>query len=262
MFFIISKILDVFAQPLNILILIFCIGTICRYFGRLKIARNIFAGAVLFLFIGGFTQFPDLALAILERQVSTASMEEIGEKPAGIIILGGSMTGKKQVKLRDYHLNDGAERVSEGLILARKFPSALLIFTGGIGALYNSGENEADTFELFLRRFNVTNNEIVLERNAKNTWQNAVKTIALLKQRFEKPDELNWLMVTSAFHMPRALGSFRKAGLNVLAWPVDYRADVLRFPWLTAKSAAQFSKLNTVVHELIGTAVYQITGRI
>ena len=204
---------------------------------------------------------PDVALAQLEKWSQARSLDELTQIPTGIIILGGSLSTNKQIKFGSYHLDDAAERITEGIVLAKKFPGAILLYTGGIGSLNNEQGNEALAFEYFYHRLGAVKNTLLLDGQSKNTWQNAQNSAALIDGMIKNPKDSTWLLVTSANHMPRSLGSFRKVGLNVVGWPTDYRADVLRFPWLVTNSARQFTKLNLLFHELIGIVAYKITGR-
>ncbi len=257
MFFIASKILGVFTQPLNLLFLFFGLAGILLIFGKLKIARKTLIWVCALFLLCGYTQIADLALSVLERQTDLPATNQFNEKPLGIIVLGGTATSDKQVRTGWYHLNSSAERITEAIILAKKYPSALLVFTGGSGHIVGRKNDEALAFRILFEQMDAVQNEVLLEAQAKNTWQNAVNTIAITNGR----EIANWLLVTSAFHMPRAIGSFNKAGLDVIAWPTDYRAEVLKFPWLTANSTEQFSKLNILFHELAGIIVYKLSGR-
>ena len=93
---------------------------------------------------------------------------------------------------------------------------------------------------------------------SRNTWENALFVSRLVGGNNKRP----WILVTSAFHMPRALGCFRRVGMNVVAAPADFRADRLRFPWLTGAMANQFLKMNILAKELLGLLAYRLTGRI
>ncbi len=257
MFFIASKTLGVFVQPLNLLFSLIGLAGILLIFGKRKIAGKILIWVCALFILCGYTQIADLALSILERQTDLPATTQFDEKPLGIIVLGGTTTSNKQVRTDWYHLNSSAERITEAIILAKKYPSALLVFTGGSGDLKGKKNDEALAFRILFEQMDAVQNEVLLEAEAKNTWQNAVNTHAMIKNR----EIANWLLVTSAFHMPRAIGSFTKAGLDVIAWPTDYRADVIKFPWLTADSTEQFSKLNLLFHELAGIIVYKLSGR-
>jgi len=258
MFFIVSKLLGIFAQPLNLMALFLGLAGSLFHLGKAGIAKNIFLLVGLFFILCGYTQFSDLALSILERQYKQPVLTNLEKEHLGIIVLGGTTSRDKQVKKNWYHLNSSAERITEAVILSKKYPSALLVFTGGSGHMVGREGEEALAFITLFEQMDVIDNEVLLETEAKNTWQNAINTIAMVKDR----NITNWLLVTSAFHMSRSIGSFSKAGLEVIAWPTDYRAETLKFPWITANSTEQFSKMNILIHELIGILAYKLTGRL
>lgn len=258
MFFIVSKLLGIFAQPLNLIALLLGLAGSLIYWGKTKIAKAIFITVGLVFVLCGYTQFSDFALSILEGRQKQPELSNLRQESLGVIILGGTMSRDKQVKKNWYHLNSSAERITEAIILSKKYPSALLVFTGGSGHLVGRQGKEALAFRTLFEQMDAIKNEVLLETEAKNTWQNAINTIAMVKDR----NITDWLLVTSAFHMSRSVGSFRKAGLEVIAWPTDYRAETLRFPWITANSTEQFSKMNLLLHELIGILAYKLTDRL
>jgi uncharacterized SAM-binding protein YcdF (DUF218 family) len=97
---------------------------------------------------------------------------------------------------------------------------------------------------------------IVFERNSRNTWENAVDARALAAPQ---PGE-TWLLVTSAFHMPRAVGCFRRAGWTVTPFPVDYRADPAEWPSLLRPPARRFAELGLATRETLGLVAYRLLG--
>src|SRR6185436_17105876 len=99
---------------------------------------------------------------------------------------------------------------------------------------------------------------ITYERKSLNTEQNAVfaKAIALPKAGER------WLLVTSAFHMPRAMGAFRAAGFDVVAYPVDFRTDgssALTTPFAFVSQGLRMT--DTATKEWIGLISYYLTGK-
>ncbi|MCP4184776.1 MAG: YdcF family protein [Hyphomicrobiales bacterium] len=258
MFFVVSKLLSIFAQPLNLMALLLGLAGSLDHLGKATIAKNLFFLVGLFFVLCGYTQISDFALSILERQHKQPVLTSIEKQPLGIIILGGTTSRNKQVKKNWYHLNSSAERITEAVILSKKYPTALLVFTGGSGHLVGREGEEALAFRTLFEQMGAIDNEVLLETEAKNTWQNAINTIAMVKDR----NISNWLLVTSAFHMSRSIGSFKKAGMEVIAWPTDYRAETLKFPWITTNSTEQFSKMNILFHELLGILAYKLTDRL
>ena len=117
---------------------------------------------------------------------------------------------------------------------------------------------EADAAGMVLRDLGIGSDRLLLERKARNTAENAM----LAKQLADpKPGE-RWLLVTSAWHMPRAMGLFRKAGFDVEAWPVDYRTAGPGDAWILFSSPVEgLRRLDFVVKEWVGLLVNRLTGR-
>jgi uncharacterized SAM-binding protein YcdF (DUF218 family) len=129
--------------------------------------------------------------------------------PDGIIVLGGAI--------------DASGPHNERLVvvpeLLRRYPNARILFSGGSGALSDDADAEASFAAGLLESFGIARNRIILEDRSRNTVENAVFSKAIIQP---KPGE-RWLLVTSAYHMPRAIGVFRKAGFPVEPYPVDWR---------------------------------------
>jgi uncharacterized SAM-binding protein YcdF (DUF218 family) len=176
--------------------------------------------------------------------------------PDGIIVLGGVIDGSgpgDQVVL-----NEGAERLTVVPELARRYPNARILFSGGSGALIDDGNAEAKFALRLLESLGIPRGRITLEDHSRNTVENGVYSKAIVQP---KPDE-RWLLVTSAYHMARAIGVFRKAGFPVEPYPVDWRAsglDDALHPFATMSEGLR--RTDTAVHEWVGLAVYWLTGR-
>ncbi|MCH7555118.1 MAG: xanthine dehydrogenase molybdopterin binding subunit [Proteobacteria bacterium] len=143
--------------------------------------------------------------------------------------------------------------------LARIYPDAKLVFTGGSGSLNPGALSEADVAQKILIIMGTDMGRIRFEREARNTFESGRKAKALA---LPNPSE-NWLLVTSALHMPRAMGVFRKAGWPVTAYPVDYRtggAGGLRLR-LRFNLAGNGNSTQTVIREWVGLAAYKALGR-
>jgi uncharacterized SAM-binding protein YcdF (DUF218 family) len=150
-----------------------------------------------------------------------------------------------------------AEREFNFLALARRYPQARLAFSGGSGSLTNQVYKEAEwTRQLFVQQ-GADLTRLSFEDQSRNTHENAVFSKKLLA-----PEEgATWLLITTAWHMPRALGAVCQAGFPVLAYPVDHwtaRGDLLRIEWDFADNLAE---LNIALHEWLGLLIYRLTGK-
>jgi len=144
--------------------------------------------------------------------------------PTGIIVLGGAEDADRTAYWHQIQLNDAGERFTAALALARRFPKAKIVFTGGSGSLRDvleKGVSGATVAKQFFSEQGIPASRLILESKSRNTAENARLTYALLQP---KPGQ-TWVLVTSAFHMPRAIRSFRRAGwTGVIPYPVDYRS--------------------------------------
>jgi uncharacterized SAM-binding protein YcdF (DUF218 family) len=109
-----------------------------------------------------------------------------------------------------------------------------------------------------LESFGIARNRIVAEDKSRNTVENALFSKAIAQP---KPGD-RWLLVTSAYHMPRSVGVFRKAGFPVEPYPVDWRVRGTSDIWAPFQTVSDgLRRTDTAVREWIGLVVYWLTGR-
>ena len=255
MFFIASKLFWFFTRPLNALFLLALLAGLLALIGRRRLVGWLFALSALAFAALGFTQLPDLLIYRLETHVVA---REMPPDPAGIIVLGGGLAAESAAVTGGYHLGEAADRLIKGLELKRHYPAARLIYSGGLSTLLQQGVPETSAARSLVEALYGDTRGIEFESKSRNTWENAVFTARMAGADDKRP----WLLVTSAFHMPRALGCFRAAGMNVIPVPTDYRADPFLAPYVTGNMAGQFLKTSIVVKEWIGLLAYWLTGRI
>ena len=175
----------------------------------------------------------------------------------GIIVLGGTISQQLTVDRGQPAMSDGAERLTEFVRLARRHPEAKLVFTGGSGMVFGQEMKEADTARLFLADIGLDIGRVTFESESRNTAENARFSYRLMKPG---PQE-RWVLVTSATHMPRAMGVFRKEGWAPLAYPVDYHTlkDYAWGPGLNLVGG--LNALGNGMYEWLGLAIYRLLGR-
>ncbi len=100
-----------------------------------------------------------------------------------------------------------------------RYPDARIVVSGGNGSLTLEGEGDAVTSARLFTALGIDRDRLILETESRDTYENAVLTRQMVGAT---PDE-TWILVTSAFHMPRSMALFRQAGFDVVAWPSDYR---------------------------------------
>ena len=186
-----------------------------------------------------------------------AELEANRPAPDGMVVLGGAIDPELVATRGTADINEAAERLIVVPALARQYPNARIIYSGGNGRLVGGG-NEAQFAGQLLESLGVAKDRLSLESQSRNTAENAVFSKRIASP---KPGE-RWLLITSAYHMPRAVGAFREAGFDVEPYPVDYRtsgrSDLLR-PFLDA--AAGLRRTDTAAREWVGLLAYRLTGR-
>jgi len=183
------------------------------------------------------------------------------EAPAhvdGIIVLGGAVEQNITEARGIPSLNGAAERMTEGVILARRYPDARLVFTGGQGSFVHGGLTEADVARQLWTEMGVDPARVTYEDQARNTHENAVNTYRLVQP---KPGEV-WLLVTSASHMPRSIAVFRAAGWrDIVPWPVNYRTGHTWAAQFDAPFPERLGQFEWGFREWLGLIAYRLMGR-
>lgn len=256
MFFYLSKIFWFFAQPLNFAIFLLAAGLVFSFFGRRRLFRAAVMASLLILALSTWTSLGSLMLNPLEERYQRPQQPEA---VAGIVVLGGGFEGAINLARGGYELNAGGDRFVETAVLARHYPNAKIVISGGSGALMLDGEGDADTASRLLEALGVSRDRMVLENCSRNTFENAQFSKEMVTP---KPGE-TWLLVTSAFHMPRSMALFAKAGFPVIAWPVDYRTSGQEGVGLfTDNPADSLQNTTMAMREWIGLTAYWLSGRI
>lgn len=229
LFYVLSKVGFFLVQPSNLCLLLPIVGlALARTDRYRRLGGRLAAAGIAALLVAGFSPFGNAVIMPLEDRFPRPAIGDLGTID-GIVILGGFEEGRITRARRALSLNEAAERLTEAVSLARRFPMAKVVFTGGTGTIIGTGDVAANEIGDFLVDAGVGRERIVLEDASRNTRENATLTRALVKPL---PGS-RWLLVTSAYHMPRSMAVFRKAGFDVIAWPVDYRTagdgDWLKF---------------------------------
>lgn len=262
--FLASKLVWLLIRPESWLAGFFLIGILALWTGRLRAAKVFLTTGLLALLAIGILPLGLLLIAPLEaRHAPAPALETV----AGIIVLGGGEEADRWAASGEIALNEAGERFLAGIALAHRFPEARLVFTGGTPSLIGAGPATKTLAETIFAAGGIAPDRIVIEDRARNTAENARLTRALLAapgaDRTTDPEGggAPWILVTSAFHMPRAMASFKAAGWdNLTPWPTDFRAGVFRarIGWHLARN---LDELNLAAKEWVGILAYRLTGR-
>ncbi|MGI6853107.1 YdcF family protein [Mesorhizobium sp. 1B3] len=257
MFFVISKVFWFVAQPVNLTLLLVVVGLVACACAWRRVGYSLVSAAALLLGLSVWSSLGANLLAPLEDRF--ARPEVSPENVAGIVVLGGGLEGSINRSRGGYELNSSGDRFVETAILARRFPDARILVSGGSGELLLTGESDADTAPRLLSALGVAPERLILENKSRNTDENARFSRELAKPQSGE----TWLLVTSAFHMPRSVGLFRKAGFAVVPWPVDYRtAGDEGYGFFVDNAIDSLQNTTLGIREWIGLLAYWLTGRI
>lgn len=250
----ISRTMWVFLQPGNAFFIFLLIGVFLVWRGR-RAGKKIVAGALTLIVMFGFTQASTWLMIPLEKRFVEYRNKIDGGPYAGIIVLSGSERPSQSTVHNQALLKEYGERLVEAAKLARLFPDLPLIHSGGIG---KEGEwTESDVARKFFDDAAIDPSRIQFEGHSYNTYTNAMETRKLIAEEEKRP----WLLVTSAFHMPRSVGSFRRAGINIQPYPVDYMTRLEFGGIFYFRLADNLKRLDLAAHEWLGLLVYYMTGR-
>ncbi len=258
MFFYLSKIAWFLTAPSNFFLIILVLAAILAWTRWARLARWL----LVFLAVSGLflAIVPVGKVLIAELESRFPLRKKISERVDGIIVLGGILNARVSKSRGRSTVGGGAERLTEFANLAKRYPRARLAFSGGSGSLTLTSLKGAHFVAPFLRRLGLTAERVQLEDQSRNTAESAQFTKKLLAPG---PKE-RWVLITSAFHMPRAVGSFRRAGWRILAYPVGFTTtpdDGHLFNSLGFNFLASMSALSKAVHEWLGLIFYRLTDR-
>jgi len=261
MFFYLAKVLWFLLQPSTLIALLIAYGSILIWTGWARWGRRFVSIGAILLLIAGLSPLGNTLILPLEDRFPRANLDEPPE-PTGFIVLGGAEDRLVGTARKAPTLNEAGERIVETVILARKFPEAKIAFSGGDAGILYTSDSEAAGAVRMLTKMGVAPDRLILEAGARDTYENAVN----LKAELDKLDLLGpgrrWVLITSAYHMPRAIAAFRQAGLEVEPWPVDYRtrgrADLTR-PF--DKVSEGLRRVDVATREWVGLFAYWLAGR-
>ncbi|WP_164939029.1 YdcF family protein [Bradyrhizobium guangdongense] len=242
--------------PINLLVELGIISVVLMATRFAGLGRKLAATTLVLLALAAFSPLGNLLLYPLESRFPP--WDPARGAPDGIIVLGGSVDTDLSAAHRTPVVTHGADRLLAPAELARRYPNARIVFTGGSANLISTGAREADYSVPILESIGIPRERLIVERDSRNTYENAIFTKRLVAP---KPGQ-RWLLVTSAYHMPRSIGIFRKAGFDVQAYPVDWRMggrdDLFSF---TNVSADGLGRTEVAMREWIGLVAYRLMGR-
>lgn len=256
MYFVASKLIGFVLLPSNAIGLLIAFGFLLRLTRLRRAALLLHALGGALLLICGFTPLGNILLLGLTERFPV--WHAAAGAPDGIIVLGGSIDPETTLYRGMIEADGSAERLFAMLDLARRYPNAKIVFTGGSNNLVGSKRGEAPVAGQLLEEYGLAKDRVLLEQESRTTEENAEFT-----RRLAQPvPGQRWLLVTSAFHMPRSIGLFRAVGFEVEAYPVDFRSRGWPNAAIPNSSLAlNLARMDTAIHEWVGLVVSRIAGR-
>jgi uncharacterized SAM-binding protein YcdF (DUF218 family) len=257
LFFVLSKTLGYMMLPTNFLIGIGLVGIILLATRLASFGRKLAVISLVLLGVCAFSPLGNLLLYPLESRFPP--WDAARGAPDGIIVLGGSIEAELSAAHGTPVVRSAPDRIIAAAALALRYPSARVVFSGGSANLISNDAREADYAGAIFESLGIAKSRLIMERRSRNTQENAEFSKALVAPK----DGERWLLVTSAFHMPRSVGLFRKAGFDVEPYPVDWRVggrdDLFTF---TCIAVDGLGRMDIAVREWIGLIAYRATGKI
>jgi uncharacterized SAM-binding protein YcdF (DUF218 family) len=255
-FFVLSKTIGIMLLPANFLVGIGLVGVLLLMSRWAALGRRLMLASIVLLVICGFSPLSSWVLYPLESRFPPWDASH--GAPDGILVLGGAIAPESSAARGVAVFTDSADRIIATAELARRYPNARIVFSGGSANLISGDAREADYAAAVFEDLGVAKERLTMERGSRNTLENAEFSKALVAPKSGE----RWLLVTSAFHMPRSIGLFRKVGFKVEPYPVDWRSKGRASLWGFGNNlGGGLVRLDLAVREWIGLAAYWINGK-
>ncbi len=254
-FFFLSKMMWMVTAPDSLLLILLLIAWTLLWRGKYRSAKRVLGFVVGILLIVAL--FPVGEWVLYPLEIRFPKNPVLPQKIDGIIVLGGAENADLSNKWNQVELGEAAERLLAFQTLARRYPEAKLMFTGGSGSMVYQGYKGADVAKMVFEQQGINTSHITFERESRNTYENAMFSKVLAKPVSDE----NWILITSAFHMPRSVGIFCRAGWPTIPYPVDHYTWPGNLFRVDLDLAGHLKTLAMGIKEWLGLVVYYVTGK-
>lgn len=254
-FFLASKIIWTLISPDSLIVILGMSAWITAMLKWQRISRSLLAACALLLLLIGFFPVGEWLIAPLENRFTTNSA--LPSDVDGIVLLGGAISPLMSNIWQQPEVGSAADRLTNFLYLARLYPNAQLVFTGGSGSVTEQEFKEAEMAQILFDQLGLAERAIIFESESRNTSENANNSKELVTPEIDE----NWLLITSAFHMPRSIGVFCQEQWIVQPYPVDHYSQKGNLLRLHFSFSENLSVLKIAVREWVGLLAYRISGR-
>ena len=255
--FVLSKLVWMAVQPLSLVFFLGLVALLLILLRWRRAAIGLLSTALLVLFATLYTTTGSVLLQTLEARFPRPAADPANL--ACMIVLGGAFETEVTTARGGIELNQSADRFVEALRLALLHPQAKILVSGGDGSLSGAYEGDAAASLRFFSAFGLARDRLITEMTSRNTDENAQNSREVLLDNGLS----DCLLITSAFHMPRSVGLFRKAGLIVTPWPTDFRTTgKVRLALDLTQPTLNAQQMATATREWLGLLAYRALGRI
>lgn len=255
LFFLASKVLWALASPDSLLLILLLTSGLLLILHRPWLGHRLLALTCALAVLVALLPLGEWLIHPLEQRFTTNPA--LPSQVDGIIVLGGAVNPQRSSAWGQIQYDDAAERMTAFAALARRYPSARLVFTGGSGSLTGQAFKEADSVPAFMQDMGLGDRELVIEDQSRNTHENVLLSKALVAPA----PQARWIMITSAAHMPRATGIFCAQDWPIIPWPVDHRSNPDSLLRVELQFAGHLRELSMATREWLGLLAYYISGR-
>jgi len=255
--FLLSKIFWLLAAPDNLAVVLLVLGGLLAARGK-RLGRRLLVVVTLFFLAVWLLPMDEWLLQPLENRFPLA--QKPPERVDGVLVLGGAGVVRVSVERKTVAVNEAAERIFAAMAMMRRYPNARVVYSGGSGVPYYQEFKEAETLKPLFDDLGFEHANITFESESRNTFDN----VQLCRQLMLPQPHETWLLITSASHMPRAVGIMRKVGWEgkVVPWPVDYRsAGVVSWNPFLDGFARKLYAVSAAAREWAGLAAYYLLHR-
>ena len=254
MFFFLSKILQFLISPVSWVFVLLLWGILSKNQKRKK--RLIISSLLVFYIFSNSFIVDEVMRGYEERDLKYS---EITETYDVVIVLGGFVTDDPTQELEGFH--SSSDRLFHAIKLYKTGVAKKIMIVSGSGVITNQDEKEALVIENYLLKIGIPKADLLIESESKNTHENAVNTALILNEKYV---DGKYLLVTSGFHMPRAIKCFEKAGLSTTPFSVDQQAGERKFLFdhLFIPDTYALVKWEILLHEWTGFITYKMAGYI
>ncbi|MCP4520333.1 MAG: hypothetical protein GY827_01335 [Cytophagales bacterium] len=252
MFFILSKTLHFLAKP----IIWMTILLLMAFFTRKDKRRKKLLSYVLIIFFI-FSNPLGMTMVFKLWEKKPVPLEEVKEYDIGIVLSGVVQISQKPHDR--VFFAKGADRLLHTVDLYKRGKIKKVLITGGDNSLIEKRRSEALLLAQSFEMCGVKKEDIIVEENSRNTYENAVESCKIIKEKYPNS---SFLLITSAFHMRRAEACFRKQGLIFDSFPVDYYTSGISYsPKGFIPSVGAMSHWDLILHEWLGYVSYLTFGK-